>query len=125
MDVCCGVLFFFFFKQNTAYEMRIRDWSSDVCSSDLPRLRCDRAGKRRNGARPRSQHATKKCYAALPELCGSAAAAIRLAALTTASRQATTILGCWPTQIGRASGRERVCPYVWISGVDVSLKKKK
>src|SRR3546814_10365063 len=29
---------FFFFKQKTAYEMRISDWSSDVCSSDLPRL---------------------------------------------------------------------------------------
>src|SRR3546814_6289723 len=29
------VLFFFFFKQKTAYEMRISDWSSDVCSSDL------------------------------------------------------------------------------------------
>src|SRR3546814_1998350 len=29
-DVCC-----FFFKQKTAYEMRISDWSSDVCSSDL------------------------------------------------------------------------------------------
>src|SRR3546814_4661303 len=28
--------FFFFFKQKTAYEMRIRDWSSDVCYSDLP-----------------------------------------------------------------------------------------
>src|SRR3546814_4138556 len=28
-------MFFFFFKQKTAYEMRIRDWSSDVCSSDL------------------------------------------------------------------------------------------
>src|SRR3546814_6571758 len=27
---------FFFFKQKTAYEMRISDWSSDVCSSDLP-----------------------------------------------------------------------------------------
>src|SRR3546814_12771170 len=27
--------FFFFFKQNTAYELRISDWSSDVCSSDL------------------------------------------------------------------------------------------
>ena len=27
--------FFFFFKQKTAYEIRIRDWSSDVCSSDL------------------------------------------------------------------------------------------
>src|SRR3546814_11607792 len=29
--------FFFFFKQKTAYEMRISDWSSDVCSSDLER----------------------------------------------------------------------------------------
>src|SRR3546814_9327896 len=29
----CGLLYF---KQKTAYEMRIRDWSSDVCSSDLP-----------------------------------------------------------------------------------------
>src|SRR3546814_17075058 len=43
--VCCmvlcicsggvGVGVFFFFKQKTAYEMRISDWSSDVCSSDL------------------------------------------------------------------------------------------
>src|SRR3546814_6958877 len=35
----CLVLYvvdFFFFKQKTAYEMRISDWSSDVCSSDLP-----------------------------------------------------------------------------------------
>src|SRR3546814_7346888 len=29
--------YFFFFKQKTAYEMRISDWSSDVCSSDLIR----------------------------------------------------------------------------------------
>src|SRR3546814_15074074 len=29
------VVYFFFFKQKTAYEMRISDWSSDVCSSDL------------------------------------------------------------------------------------------
>src|SRR3546814_16003205 len=29
------MLFFFLFKQKTAYEMRISDWSSDVCSSDL------------------------------------------------------------------------------------------
>src|SRR3546814_6946026 len=42
VDVVClfsllGLLlfFFFFFKQKTAYEMRISDWSSDVCSSDL------------------------------------------------------------------------------------------
>src|SRR3546814_6201139 len=32
------VLVVFSFKQKTAYEMRISDWSSDVCSSDLPRL---------------------------------------------------------------------------------------
>src|SRR3546814_76187 len=36
---------FFFFKQKTAYEMRISDWSSDVCSSDLgSRARCDWCG---------------------------------------------------------------------------------
>src|SRR3546814_8911043 len=36
-DVIVDVCFccFFFFKQKTAYEMRISDWSSDVCSSDL------------------------------------------------------------------------------------------
>src|SRR3546814_3601936 len=44
MDVlqiyCCVMcaFFFFFFKQKTAYEMRISDWSSDVCSSDLPQV---------------------------------------------------------------------------------------
>src|SRR3546814_9570402 len=32
-------MMFFFFKQKTAYEMRISDWSSDVSSSDLPRHR--------------------------------------------------------------------------------------
>src|SRR3546814_1077734 len=31
----CQFCFIFFFKQKTAYEMRISDWSSDVCSSDL------------------------------------------------------------------------------------------
>src|SRR3546814_2553734 len=34
--MCMFDFFFFFFKQKTAYEMRISDWSSDVCSSDLP-----------------------------------------------------------------------------------------
>src|SRR3546814_2570671 len=33
--LCIDFCFFFFFKQKTAYEMRISDWSSDVCSSDL------------------------------------------------------------------------------------------
>src|SRR3546814_7422997 len=49
--MCIGFQYvvFFFFKQKPAYEMRISDWSSDVCSSDL----CDPgAGDRRQG-RPR------------------------------------------------------------------------
>src|SRR3546814_16778665 len=40
----------FFFKQKTAYEMRISDWSSDVCSSDLSSSR--RAMKNMNSAKP-------------------------------------------------------------------------
>src|SRR3546814_6052722 len=42
--------FFFFFKQKTAYEMRISDWSSDVCSSDLLRLHVSgKGGEGRSG----------------------------------------------------------------------------
>src|SRR3546814_8004594 len=41
-------LFFFFFKQKTAYELRIIDWISDVCSSDLP-PRLQRHHRRRPG----------------------------------------------------------------------------
>src|SRR3546814_1659499 len=57
--MCFVLLFvciFFFFKQKTAYEMRISDWSSDVCSSDLPIGRetrhrpADLAGGCRRGA---------------------------------------------------------------------------
>src|SRR3546814_16398491 len=49
---------FFFFKQKTAYEMRISDWSSDVCSSDLghqrhPGRRSRRTQARHGGRRPR------------------------------------------------------------------------
>src|SRR3546814_20148595 len=45
-----GLICFFFFKQKTAYEMRISDWSSDVCSSDLTGVKvethalCDQCG---------------------------------------------------------------------------------
>src|SRR3546814_5755242 len=44
-----GVVIFFFFKQKAAYEMRISDWSSDVCSSDLV-------------ARQRYRGKRQKCY---------------------------------------------------------------
>src|SRR3546814_2777644 len=38
----CVVVYFFFFNQKTEYEMRISDWSSDVCSSDLAAVRDER-----------------------------------------------------------------------------------
>src|SRR3546814_10255599 len=46
LDDCClhCVCVFFFFKQKTAYEMRISDWSSDVCSSDLGKAGAHDAG---------------------------------------------------------------------------------
>src|SRR3546814_2738663 len=50
---------FFFFKQKTAYEMRISDWSSDVCSSDLMR---SRSGVRSDGVGPA---APASCFSGL------------------------------------------------------------
>src|SRR3546814_5048967 len=43
---------FFFFKQKTVYEMRISDWSSDVCSSDLLRRKQDFSRHCRDPLRP-------------------------------------------------------------------------
>src|SRR3546814_3381926 len=57
----CVFFFVFFFKQKTAYEMRISDWSSDVCSSDLTTFRCSRcatAATRTGGCRASSTAAT-------------------------------------------------------------------
>src|SRR3546814_9865832 len=47
VSIVLCLLFFFFFKQKTAYELRISDWSSDVCSSDLrARVRQSEQGNR-------------------------------------------------------------------------------
>src|SRR3546814_7581326 len=54
MRLVYAYIFFFFFKQKTAYEMRISDWSSDVCSSDLTtRVRASMSSSRK----PRSSDA--------------------------------------------------------------------
>src|SRR3546814_3012365 len=50
-NILLSTFLFFFFKQKTAYEMRISDWSSDVCSSDLrgptaPNSRASSRGRR-------------------------------------------------------------------------------
>src|SRR3546814_19344903 len=117
----------FFFKQKTSYEMRISDWSSDVCSSDL----CDSAQKVHVGARrvPVDRHhrhlsqdqricradggtgADKSLAGAMGALC----LLLRLLLLDVPDAR---------EEIGRASCRERVCQDVLISVVAVYLKKK-
>src|SRR3546814_5955241 len=90
-------LLFFFFKQKTAYEMRISDWSSDVCSSDL---RCERSALLRGGlpVPPLGHVAADGIGQRLHHLPGLAGDALRR--------------GIDLLQIGRASCRERVCQYV-------------
>src|SRR3546814_2803061 len=65
---------FLFFKQKTAYEMRISDWSSDVCSSDLdpfPLLRWGRGPDRGNEGKRRTPHRPLPpfCPAGEREIC--------------------------------------------------------
>src|SRR3546814_13056421 len=92
----------FFFKQKTAYERRISDWSSDVCSSDLGKDRVNQSCGAINLCGNRNN-----IEAWLhPVLSGAADIGKR-------------------RKIGRASCRERVCQYVSISVVAVSLKKTK
>src|SRR3546814_1639175 len=51
---------FFFFKQKTAYEMRISDWSSDVCSSDLAEIKAEAASWQVPGIDPDTGEATTR-----------------------------------------------------------------
>src|SRR3546814_7053153 len=84
---------FFFFKQKTAYEMRISDWSSDVCSSDLTDKIGVLVGLESTGDKGK-----------LAEL-GRQIAMHIAATSPLASRRSES-------KIGRASCRERVCQYV-------------
>src|SRR3546814_10046380 len=91
----CSLLVFFF-KQKTAYELRISDWSSDVCSSDLSRSRCAApardGGPRRRGRRDRRGGRGRSCSTSCPLICHS--------------RESGN------PEIGSASCRDRVCQYV-------------
>src|SRR3546814_3465235 len=97
---------FFFFRQKTAYEMRISDWSSDVCSSDLER----RQRVERSATQPFDLFGRMSQGADSPEITRN------LGKQILAERRAL-VLGraidevCRPLQIGRASCRERVCQY--------------
>src|SRR3546814_2404241 len=92
------VFYVFFFKQKTAYEMRISDWSSDVCSSDLFGLDAF-AGQLFIHVVGAKGHDVVK-YALDTYADGPAAD----------DADGGSTLSC--TQIGRASCRERVCQYV-------------
>src|SRR3546814_768435 len=68
----------FFFKQNTAYEMRISDWSSDVCSSDLL-ARLDRLGTAREIAQIASTIGREFGFQLLQEVSGVPESEVRTA----------------------------------------------
>src|SRR3546814_6213937 len=89
-------IFVFFFKQKTAYEMRISDWSSDVCSSDLLACRSWQF----------ADHEKSKEQSSLDQLDACAVAVAGYAAHSAAQPPEPA------TEIGRASCRERVCQYV-------------
>src|SRR3546814_9026613 len=101
-------VFFFFFKQKTAYEMRISDWSSDVCSSDLTL-----AGRKLRLAVPTGAPGAASAAAKAPAGCSLATPlAAPLAAPIAAAGRAAIAEHRLEAEIGRASCRERVCQYV-------------
>src|SRR3546814_9688798 len=95
MCYVCMLRMILFFKQKTAYEMRISDWSSDVCSSDL-------ASTRRNAA---------QCGSQLHSQAFGNGEHVLVAATAEVHHQ-QIVLRQGRRQIGRASCRERVCQYV-------------
>src|SRR3546814_19597095 len=68
------IVVFFFFKQKTAYEMRISDWSSDVCSSDLRLFDAARAADR--GARDAADRGLRRGCEAREDEAGKGVAEI-------------------------------------------------
>src|SRR3546814_9274118 len=111
----CG--FFFFFKQKTAYEMRISDWSSDVCSSDL-NMRGG-AQTRRNEAEAHEWRPERAAQYSRADQVADAArrSGFRMLAqereqIDRARKRPAQMIDGADHEIGRASWRERVCKYV-------------
>src|SRR3546814_17570698 len=102
--------------------MRISDWSSDVCSSDLLARDCDVVDVAFAQTRVGDAHE----FGALAEILEGAAAGITHRGLHAADHLVNDVLrgALERHQTGRASCRESVCPYVSISVVAVTLKKK-
>src|SRR3546814_3469751 len=106
------MFFFFFFKQKTAYEMRISDWSSDVCSSDLANPSAgDLLAKphQKHRAANQRRHARD---AEDPARIDYGRHALSRAPAFEADGDTIALDGAQEDEIGRASCRERVCQYV-------------
>src|SRR3546814_19890412 len=105
----------FFFKQKTAYEMRISDWSSDVCSSDLisDDLHVGMGMRRKPGT------SGDGVVVPHPDRAPTHAGGIIII------REGEMMAGVKPAKIGRASWRERVCSGRVDPGGCRRLKKKK
>src|SRR3546814_14065028 len=116
----------FCFKQKTAYEMRISDGRSDVCSSDLPaRPRPGELGLPADPQRrPRGQRRVAGPARALCRPFRSAAPAVRAPGRQPRRRHILAPRPAEPMETGSASRRESVCQNLSISVVAVSLKKK-
>src|SRR3546814_5800046 len=99
------MVYVFFFKQKTAYEMRISDWSSDVCSSDL-----DDRGDGAGGPRARRIRHTMTYPFIIDARVEKAAREGAVFALNLSGGKDSTMSA--HAEIGRASCRERVCQYV-------------
>src|SRR3546814_3138358 len=100
---CIGVIVVFcFFKQKTAYEMRISDWSSDVCSSDLA------AGDARRG----DYLTWLAWYTAEMEPAMFAAMGRERTGSPHKQRNYEAVVHRLEAEIGRPSCRERVLQYV-------------
>src|SRR3546814_2546976 len=105
----CFWLYVFFFKQKTAYEMRISDWSSDVCSSDLKAAFKKPGGKTLEDWIDNCPNAD---YAALTYQGGAAWRARLMADVGGKPNVKKLLDGFDDEEIGRASCRESVCQYV-------------
>src|SRR3546814_15860667 len=119
---------FFCLKRKTAYEMRISDWSSDVCSSDLCALpgKGNRAVAAEDGGRQAyflpmddgrfmpTPHAGGAWNVAEQHVAPAIGLLVHALVDDPAAR---------PAAIGRASCRERVCEYDYLSVCAVSLTK--
>src|SRR3546814_18918046 len=118
---------YFFFKQKTAYEMRISDWSSDVCSSDLFEMTGQDVTECIGGAQAISDETLGDRYHTHCDPRLNAKQSLELAFLISEALKDERLArqnGERDREIGRASCRERVCQYVKISEVAVSLTKK-